>query len=480
MACFFGYWLFECIELLRYPMPTDYRDWGAIDLSKAIYENGSPYSFTDGPPFMFIYGPLFSIIIGSLSIFSVTDAFTAAKTIAFASALISAAVVFFEIFSITGVRLYSALGFCSMLWANYGSGVFFILRPDALGLLICILSLFVIRRGVELINILICSFLIVTAFYTKQYFVFVVAPIFLHILMVKNFKSASIFIGSLAAFFVLSVLSVINLWPAYFYQTLLVQFNSVGGPWSYSLYQATQFGLLYWPFLILAAYYILKIYNKTVILSSGENLYIYTLVAGMLCLVPMGRNGGAFMSYHYQLVLPTLTVVGCLSITRLKSETFRLAAICLIVVVCIYHADFLKFDPIYSEDSLQRWRITEAILEKESGPKLISTPILSHLPGDFTRLDNGHSECYTALVSRPYPILNWLFPNRAAYFSGFKGFYDDIAHNIINKKYKLIVVTSGYHPMIPQSILEKYYRKSYEIDLQTGRQVWKTEFWTLN
>jgi hypothetical protein len=52
-----------------------------------------------------------------------------------------------------------------------------------------------------------------------------------------------------------------------------------------------------------------------------------------------------------------------------------------------------------------------------------------------------------------------------------------VAQKISNKEYQLIVVTSGYHPMISQLNLEAHYRKSREIDLQTGSQIWKTEFW---
>jgi hypothetical protein len=70
-----------------------------------------------------------------------------------------------------------------------------------------------------------------------------------------------------------------------------------------------------------------------------------------------------------------------------------------------------------------------------------------------------------------------MFPARTLYYSEFTKYYDRVAKKINNKEYGLIVVTSGYHPMISQSILETHYRKAREIDLQTGAQVWKTEFW---
>lgn len=477
MVYFLGYWAFQAHELLQYPIPTEYRDWGLIDLSMSAYNNKSPYSFADGPPFIFVYGALSSLIVGGLSTLAGLDGLAATKIIVCTCVLAAALIIASEIFSITRSRFYATLGFCCMLWANFNSGVFFILRPDALGLVICLLSIVVIRRDTKPINLMTCSILLILTFYTKQYFIFVVAPIGLYLLIRRGFLTTLIFSMCLLSFFALSVLLVLNFWPAYFYQSILAQFNSVGGPWSYSGYQALQFGSIYWPLLALSAYHFYKVLNKHVEVSRGENLYFLVLLISFVCLVPMGRNAGAFLSYHYQLALPALTVLGVLALSKLDSTSIRVGSVWLIVLLCIYHGELPKFTPIYSDQSRSQWTTTASILE-EDGEILVSTPILNHLPGNFTRLDNGHSECYTALIARPYPILNWIFPKRMVYFSEFEKFYERVAHKIENKEYKLIVVTSEYHPMIPQSILERNYRKSREIDLQTGVQVWKTEFWT--
>ena len=478
MVYFLGYWIFQAIELIQYPIPTEYRDWGLIDLSISIYNNKSPYSFVDGPPFIFVYGVLSSLLVGGISTLSGLDGLVATKIIVCACVLTSALIIAYEILSITQSRFYAILGFCCMLWANSNSGVFFILRPDALGLVICLLSLVVIRRDTKSINLMACSILLILTFYTKQYFIFVVLPIGLYLLIRRGFVTALMFSIYLLSFFALSILLALNLWPAYFYQSILAQFNSVGGPWNYSGYQALQFGSIYWPMLALAAYYFYDVLNKRVEVSSSENLYLLVLLVSLACLVPMGRNAGAFLSYHYQLALPALTIVGVLALCNLESTLIRVASVSLIVILCIYHGQYPKFSSMYSDQSRHQWTTAKSILEEESGEILVATPILNHLSGNFTRLDNGHSECYTALVARPYPLLNWIFPKRAMYYSEFEKFYRGVVHKIDNREYKLIIVTSGYHPMIPQAILEKQYRKFREIDLQTGAQVWKTEFWT--
>ena len=183
MVYFLGYWAFNAIELIRHSIPTEYRDWGLVDLSVSLYNNNSPYSFTDGPPFIFVYGAFSSLVVGGFSTFTGLDGLSATKIIVFSCVLASALIIAYEIFNITQSRFYAMLGFCCMCWANFNSGVFFILRPDALGLVICLLSIVVIRRGTKPINLMVCSILLVFTFYTKQYFIFVIAPIGLFILM---------------------------------------------------------------------------------------------------------------------------------------------------------------------------------------------------------------------------------------------------------------------------------------------------------
>jgi len=479
MAYFFAYWLYQAIELFRYPIPTEYRDWGVIDLSNKIYGNKSPYSFTEGPPFMFVYGALFSILMGAFSVFLGVTGLTTTKIFVIACVLGSASIIAYEIFHMTRSRFYAGLGFCCMLWANFNSGVIFILRPDALGLLLCLLSLVVIRRATTPIHLLACSIFIVLTFYTKQYFIFVAAPIAFYLAISRGYLFALAFILTLLLFFSLSFFLVFNLWPAYFYQSILAQFNSVGGPWSYSAFQGLMFAYTYWPFLAFTAYYVVDLIKKRVPISASENLYLYVFLISMLCLVPMGRNAGAFLSYHYQLALPALTVIALYSLKRFESHVIRMVSIWVVVSLCIFHGEILKFNSIYSAEALRQWEMAESIVEKEHGNILVATPILSQFKGDFTRLDNGHSECYTALVSRPYPILDWIYPKRTAYFAKYKHFYSEIVDKIEAQQYQLIVVTSGYHPMIAQSVLEKNYQMVRQIELQTGVQIWKTEFWTI-
>lgn len=473
---FIGFWIFQCIYLIQYPIPTEYRDWGSIDLSNALYGQSSPYSFSAGPPFFYIYGLVVPLLTGGLSSVLHIDLFLLTKVFICACIILTAFVIAYEIFDLSGQLFPAILGFAATLWTGSATNAVFILNPASCGLLIVLLVLAKIRKSQGFSTILVAALGTVLAFYTKQYFVYIVAPIFLFLLTSSGIKKALtyglLFLGLLA----LSTLLISRFFPAYFYATILAQFYAVGGGWGHARTQLILFFNQYWPLIILLFIYLWRRVKKQISYNPGENLYLLVLLIAALCLIPLGRNTGSFLSYYYQLALPALIVIGLISLSRLRSKAASTFFMSGILVFSIFHGELLSFRTIYSEQALQKWVSAKQIVADIQGPKLISTPILAPVMGDSILLDNGHTECYVGLDT-PSALLDSLFPRRHGYFSAFKTYFDGIDSQIANKNFKLIATTKDFHPMIPQSILEANYFKLKTIDLQTGGQTWMTEFW---
>ena len=473
---FLCFWIFQCIHLIQYPIPTEYRDWGSIDLSNALYSQSSPYSFSEGPPFFYIYGLIVPLLAGGLSSVLHFDLFLLTKIFICVCIILSAFVIASEIFDLSGQLFPAILGFAATLWTGSATNAVFILNPASCGLLIVLLVLAKIRKSQSFSTILVTALGTILAFYTKQYFVYIVAPIFLFLLTNYGPKKALTYGLLFSGLFVLSALLISHIFPAYFYATILAQFYAVGGGWSHARSQLILFFNQYWPLIILLLIYLWRRARKQISYSPEENLYLWVLLIAVLCLIPLGRNTGSFLSYYYQLALPALIVIGLISLSRLKSKAASAFFITGILIFSIFHGEVLSYRSIYSAQALQRWMFAKQIIVNIQGPKLISTPILAPVMGDSILLDNGHTECYVGL-DRPSVLLDSLFSKRHIYFNTFKTYFDDINKQIVNKNYKLIVITKDFHPMIPQSILEAHYFKLNSIDLQTGGQTWLTEFW---
>ena len=473
---FIGFWIIQCFYLIQYPIPTEYRDWGSIDLSNALYGHFSPYSFSDGPPFFYIYGLVFPLIAGGLSNFFHVDIFLLTKLFVCACIILTALLIASEVFQLSGQLFPAILGFAAILWTGSATNAAFILNPASCGLLIIVFVLSNIRKSQSFFSILVAALGTVLAFYTKQYFVYIFAPIFLFLFLNSGFTKALTyalaFLGILAA----SVLLISQIYPAYFYATILAQFYAVGGGWGHARSQLILFFNQYWPLIILLFIYLWKRAKKQSAYSPDENLYLLVLLIAALCLIPLGRNTGSFLSYYYQLALPALIVIGLISLSRLRSKAASAFFITGILIFSIFHGELLSYRSIYSEQSLQRWSFANQIIPNIQGPKLISSPILAPIKNDSVLLDNGHSECYVGLDT-PSTTLDILFPKRHAYFNAFKTYYDDIDSQIARKHFKLIATAKDFHPMIAQATLEANYFKLETIDLQTGGQTWVTEFW---
>lgn len=473
---FVGYWIFQCLNLIYYPIPTEYRDWGSIDLSNALYDKSSPYSLSAGPPFFYIYGAFFPLLAGGLSSLLHIDVFLLTKLLVFACIVLTALVIASEIFDLSGQPFLAILGFAATLWTGSISNAAFILNPASCGLFIVVLTLSQIRKSQSFSSILIVAAGTVLAFYTKQYFVYIFAPIIIFLFINSGLKKSltygSLFIG----IFALSTLLISLIFPSYFYATILAQFYAVGGGWGHARSQLILFFNQYWPLIILLFMYLWRRARKDISYNKGENLYLLVLLIAGLCLIPLGRNTGAFLSYYYQLALPALIIIGLISLAKLRSKTASTFFITGIMIFSIFHGELLGLRPIYSEQALQRWSFAKKIIADIPGPKLISSPILAPIMGYSLLLDNGHTECYVGLEA-PSTLLDTLFPKRHLYFNAFKTYFNTIDSQIARKNFKLIAVTKDFHPMIPQSTLEANYFKLEVINLQTGGQTWVTEFW---
>jgi TM2 domain-containing membrane protein YozV len=266
------------------------------------------------------------------------------------------------------------------------------------------------------------------------------------------------------------------IFPAYFYAAILAQFYSVGGGWGHARSQLILFFNQYWPLIILLLVYLWRRARKQITYNQGEDLYLWVLLIAALCLIPLGLNTGSFLSYHYQMALPALIIIGLTSLSKLRSTVVRVFFIVAILIFSIFHGELLSYRPIYSEQALQKWNFANQIITSTEGPKLISSPILAPIMGESILLDNGHTEYYVGLKT-PSALLDILLPRRYDYFSIFDQYFKGIESKIAQKEFKLIAITKDFHPMIPQLILEANYFKLETIDLQTGRQTWVTEFW---
>ena len=490
-------WTAQCIDLIRHPFVTEYRDWGGVDLTLQLLGRHAPYSLSEGAPFFYIYGFFFPALVGIIKLAIDVDLLLLTKIVVFLCVVGAALVVAHEIYRFTTSLFFAALGFCILLWASWNQGVFFILRPDSFALLVVVLTLALLNRSQNTRTLICAAVATVLVFYSKSYFLFVLPTIILFLLASWNINGLIIFVVSVSVIFLISVGLVHAYLPGYFYASILAQAGAVGGGWDWALRQTKLFASDYWPLLLLVLIYFIQnlatgtfktsnirfsfsIFRKK---SSAQHINIYTwyLLMALICLVPLSKNTGAYLNYFYQFLIPPIAIIGLIALSKIQSKVMQSILLFFVIGLCIFHGELKHYNLIYNKEAVANWQAAQAILKENEGQtNLISSPILAGLnSGSSLVLDQGHSEYYAGLQQSSDSTLHLinLFPHSQAYLENFIHFYKKIHRQIEQQDFRLIVVTKDYHPMIPQELLSNKYRKVQELNLRTGGQYWPTEFW---
>ena len=496
-------WAWNVLYLLWLPYPTEYRDLATIQLSRLFSSNENPYSLVNSPPFFYLYGFIFSLLVSPLVRLAEVNLVLLHKAMTLLCVLSASFLVSLEVRKNTKSLLLQIFAFALMLTSSWNAAPF-IIRPDSFGLLIALLIVFILRRNNSLPVIALCAFLTIVAFYTKQYFLFIAAPVFIYELLrdwhkALYYAAACLLLGAGSFFLVRAV------FPVFFYASLVAQAGSVGGPLRHLLLQSVAFAVRAWPLFLLMCYPVArKISPPTAGHRAGtetpnrgvggtgseSDLRIYYLLfaVAVVCLVFMGKNTGAWLSYYYQLALPSMTIIALSMLARLEHGSYRVIFLFLITVVSLFNIPLelrkqkLAFFPAVPRSYEMSWQRAYTVLDQNKSPRMLLAPIFADYicRNRLEPVDNGNTEYNIRIESGSFTmkVLRLLLPDVNAHFTRYAAWRRTVSENVREKRYSIIAVAKNYHPLVDQDDLEKYYHQIYETDLHSaGEQNWTFAFW---
>jgi hypothetical protein len=349
-------------------------------------------------------------------------------------------------------------------------------------------------------------------------------PVFIYEMVIER-KKAFVYMLFIIAMAVGSFHLVYHLFPTYFYATLFAHANSFGS-WRYMIRQSAAFAKYYWPLILLICYALalkilkpsennlickseaggnenarsltlhiqlfwrhpvlrLRSFSNTLakVLHDSSFIYYLALATATICLIPMGTNDGAWLSYYYQLALPSMIIIGLSALTKLRFKIVAAVAVILIVYVSLFHSgiDFNVL-PMMSKRDYASWNRAYAVLEKHKASSVFLSPAFADYieRNKLEIFDNGNIEYYVNLQSDNIltKVIGLLLPNAKEQFERYRSWAEGVSKNVREEKYSIIAVVKNYHPLIRQEDLEENYLKIDEINLKTGGEVFTEEFWT--
>ena len=330
--------------------PREYREAANLSIARGFLDGKNIYQIpTSGPMPVNVYGfinPLLAAVIAGVTGLNLLNSF---YFLYFFETIVFCALVAGETYSLIKkdsnyqkivlkdghhFELGNAIIFISLVLLAY-TLTFRIGHistiPDVLGMLIGMLILMAARRCKSIKCVFVISLLVVIEFYVKAYFLFFAAPVFIYFL-IKNRKYCMYYVGFCLLTGLVSILIINALFPLYFIENVYFEFveQFIGAQGNVTAadsnayrnsYMISQFVKLIVKYnfvlivgIIAVAYRVTETIKAR--LHKTDNRYDIDLLVYDICiilaipvLVVLGKNDGAYMSYHFQLLMPSVLVV---------------------------------------------------------------------------------------------------------------------------------------------------------------------------
>lgn len=485
-----AYWLLVVVKIVASNAVCEYRDLVALHSTALMASGINPYDSSAQPPTLNVYGCLYSALCAALFKLSGMPLLALHKTVAAVCIVGASALIAAELRAFVKSAKYVALAFLLGLGACWNL-IEFVIRPDSLGLLLCLSALALTRRKDTWPAVAMAALLVVLSFYAKQYFAYSALPIALFLAARRSWAKALAFGAALAAFAAASALAVNALMPEYFYQTIAATAQSATNSWPYAARQTFMFAVYYWPLLLTAAiggaaWLRRRAWPAAPALPAANGaadmtLYVLALAAAAVCLAYLGQNSGAYLTYFTELALPPLIVVGLAFAARLPRRAWRGVAMLLMVACCMFKYGTVarSVNAVWLAPQ-SNWDRAERLLDGHGGPRGFLSPSFAPYLIDRggTVYDNGNLE-YAAPLSAGggSSIADRLFPRGAEISARYRSYVDRLQDMVRLKRFPVIAVYADDSGVLDKSLLEGAYEPLETMPLSTLSATRQYTFW---
>lgn len=475
--------------------PRELRDIANVYWTQMFFEGKNPYVIMDNPmqQICYVYTPLNSVIVAGLKHIIPCNIVTLHHLWDFICVFLTAGILGSTIKDKTHNTFWALIVFFLALTISWRVG-YITTIPDHLGVLIgvCIFRLLDVIKKYNIGNITVIAILSILLFYAKQYFVFLALPIFVFIFLHDKMWGMIYFLESVLGGII--SLAVLNKWCPLFVLYAIYFFADENSGITieevkHSIYQFGYVFICYAPFFMA----ILKeklLCNK----KWMKNIWGCACVMMFVPILYLGKNVGAYLSYHLQVLMPQVLVMGAcgihkridLYVTEWKKKGVQI--IC--IVWCFISILMLGFPTGDSKSEQVEWEIANNYIEKysENGQVLLLSPMMGYSALDnenITLYANGHN--YISGIKEkeiPDTIINTLLM-KFHFLESYSQLQqiDEQQEQILNamiegKEYNMIAVSSvdRMERFIP-TMENAGYKCIDSLDLKTDYRTWNVEFW---
>ena len=366
--------------IIALPYPKEILEPSNIALTNTFLSGKSPYTLSslewDVPGINYDYPFLNSLLAAAIAKITTCSAVTAHFCISLLSILISGYVGILMVKDHVKTTVGPALSMLMFMFCHWRFG-YISAAPDDLGLLICLLTLYMAICKKIKHKPLWCAIGITLCFYTKQYFIAIAAGLFIYMFLYSKKEAFKLLAYSIVINTAVAAIVAIN-WPLYFMRTLgfafLGTYFSARSGLEVLLdqlnYLAFSFAALF-AVIATAAFFGIrklkrsgkKLWSIAVLENDPFMISVVNSIVMTLPLIYLGRNDGAYITYFLQLWMPSITVTAVVCFEKmisgkqqdLRFQYFFHVLYALITVFTIYFGFGRLPLHILTDEEIQTW-----------------------------------------------------------------------------------------------------------------------------
>ncbi len=526
-------------------IPNEYRESANVFMTMELLKGNNPYSLSslngDLPPMIYLYGPLYSLITAAFGLLLkaeglLPDIVLLHYLVTFVCIIITAALGFMMTKKRTGSLTLGMAAFIFLIYCSWRYN-FVNAVPDSMGLTIMVLILYILSekdfKGKELL----CAVLTAAVFFTKQYYLLIAGTAVIYLFLCKGIKNTLKYLISLAVIFLTTAFILKTTCPLY--ETYMLYFAKGPGKgvasvvkrgsvkmtgMEYNFSQIMSLGGIFVMFflteLLCCVYFLVRfiktwrqsgeetaagnVFKKTALVLEKTGIEDYDIlmlihmaVSG-ICLLYIGQNDGAWLSYYLELFMPAL-ILGALALFKKTSDPlsskgfYKINHRTTLLILSGYLLIFLGFTvskaderlPVspLSEEDYSEWERAENVLNDNTGDMYLY-PLLSYygIHHDIYVYNTGQPFVVSEKFYKSYhkhPDMMERYPYAEDIFTSHFGYREKILQKVHNGEYSVVSYIEGMDEVFKREDLSIKYKKKGTFALRTGRQVWNVELWVL-
>lgn len=340
-------------------------------------------------------------------------------------------------------------------------------------------------------SMFISMLLALLALHTKAYFVLSMGVVLSYVFLFVSKKKALTYFAFFLVMFIISFITIRLAYPLYFIDVLRGNVSNTFRTVEHLAEQLMWLSIYFAPILLLSFWTFRKKTTQFPVtpkfklsLSAFDTSFTkatfdYFLYAAAICFVTfvvvLGPHVGNYLSYAYELVVPTFLFWFFTNFEQKKS--FNILSSLLIFINLFYWQYATNSPQMLAERNSVEWQKLFSYLRPEMN--ILNSPTITSklIELGIRPVDSGQTDYYYTM--KPYPNNILLGPSFEEFQADGEKYTKEINQSIVDQKYDLIVTSKDVEVFYDLELIPRYYEMIDQLILYmpATEQKWVVEVW---